>query len=176
MLFFILLCQRDLCLRVSALEDHLLIKGCSHIFVASYTLSLLQVYFKQATLLKRPATDATELHCKWLFKERTYCISVNYFYSYFSNTNGRQGLVFPQISFWVGHWLTGVFNWFQLWPRMRSLQVFFCYSEGILLLFFHVGPLNKKLIILRHLCFINNLKHAIINNSHQQPINSSINY
>ena len=56
---------------------------------------------------------------------------------------------------------------------MRSLQVIFCYSERILFLFFHVGPLDKTLIVLRHLCFINNLKHAINNNYHQM-INQQI--
>lgn len=95
------LSKRSLVFRlcVSALENHLLIKRCSHTLVVSYTPSLSQVYFEPATLLKRAATDATELHCKWPFKERRNCICVNYFYSYFSNTNGRQGLVFPQISF-----------------------------------------------------------------------------
>ena len=41
---------------VSALENHLLTKGCSHFLVASYTLSLLQVYFEPAILLNRAAT------------------------------------------------------------------------------------------------------------------------
>ena len=36
---------------VPALENHPLTKGCSQILVASYTLSLLQVYFEPATLL-----------------------------------------------------------------------------------------------------------------------------
>ena len=47
--FFFSLC-------ISALENHLLTKGCSHFLVASYTLSLLQVYFEPATLLNRAAT------------------------------------------------------------------------------------------------------------------------
>ena len=46
----------SLSLCVSALENHLLTKSCSHFLVASYTLSLLQVYFEPATLLNRAAT------------------------------------------------------------------------------------------------------------------------
>ena len=53
--------EDDLChvaffpLCVSALENHLLTKG-SHFLVASYTPTLLQVYFEPATLLNRAAT------------------------------------------------------------------------------------------------------------------------
>ena len=55
-----------LSLCVSALENHLLTKGCSHFLVASYTLSLLQVYFEPATLLNRAATTPGTL-CPTLF-------------------------------------------------------------------------------------------------------------
>lgn len=45
------LSKRSLVFRlcVSALENHLLIKRCSHILVVSYTPSLSQVYFEPAT-------------------------------------------------------------------------------------------------------------------------------
>ena len=47
---------------------HLLAKGCSHFLVASYTLSLLQVYFEPATLLNRAATTPGT-SCPTLFEK-----------------------------------------------------------------------------------------------------------
>lgn len=52
---------------VSALDNHLLTKGCSHVLVASYILSLLQVYCKPASLPKRTSSRDTGNFMSCLF-------------------------------------------------------------------------------------------------------------